>query len=128
MGIPMMGIVDDCIGPQQMGFAQTRYLIDNVSAVMLAIEQARFAKEGLLMISLDQEKAYDRVSWPWLFAVMKDMNFPEEWIAAVELTHRNPTVQFFLNNNFTKDILYKYSILQGGSMSVILYIISIQPL
>ena len=57
MGIRMMEIINDYLGPEQMGFVKIRHLIDNVSAVMLAIEQIRFSDEGLLMISLDQEKA-----------------------------------------------------------------------
>lgn len=56
---------------------------------------------------------------------MKDMNFPDDWITAMELTYHNPTVQFFLNNKFTKEIFCKCGVLRGP-MSVILYIISMQ--
>jgi len=128
MGHRMMEIADEFLSQEQMGFVKNRSLGDNVITVMLTIEQARRKEEVIAMISLDQEKAYDRVRWSWLFAVMKYMGFPDTWIKMIELTYQNPAVRFLVNKNFTDEITYLCGILQGGPISVLLYIISLQPL
>ena len=68
-------------------------MLDNVTTLILVIENARYTtSEKALMISLDQEKAYDRVSWDWLFATMTAMNFPEDWIASIRVLYYKPAV------------------------------------
>ena len=124
----VMKVTDKILNKEQMGFLKTRQLQDNVTAMILAVEQVRYPEQGIIMISLDQEKAYDRVSWSWLFAILKHMKFPKQFVEAIRLTYHNPAVKFLVNNHHTPKIPYNCGVLQRGPLSVILYLISIQPL
>jgi exonuclease III len=124
----MLPLIAKVLPLEQTGFVPGRSMIDNVTALMLLIEDARYTgSEKAIMISLDQEKAYDRVNWEWLFATLTAMNFPQEWIASIRALYHRPAVQFIINNRKTNPILYKCGILQGGPLSVLLYIIALQP-
>ena len=60
-----------------------RSIIDNVLIAfeaMHCIDQRR-GKEALMAVKLNMSKAYDRVEWSYLEAMMRRMSFNEKWIS-----------------------------------------------
>ena len=47
---------------------------------MHCIDQMKKRKEALIAIKLDMSKAYNRVEWVYLEAMMRKMGFHERWI------------------------------------------------
>lgn len=81
------------ISKQQIAFILGRLLIDNAFIALeicLHINSLRGRREGVLAIKMDMMKAYDRVKWNFLCAVMCNFGFPDRWIhlimSCVELT------------------------------------------
>lgn len=56
--------------------------------VLLAQELIHDLQEKLgapnVALKLDMAKAYDRVQWPFLLRVLKQMGFPPRWISFIE--------------------------------------------
>lgn len=40
-------------------------------------------KEGMVAIKVDLEKAYDRISWSFLYQVLHEIGFPHSWIRLI---------------------------------------------
>ena len=61
-----------------MPFDQNRLISDNVLVaykIVYAMKNQRSGKEGYMALKLDISKAYDRVEWDLLEAVLKKLNF-----------------------------------------------------
>jgi exonuclease III len=116
------------ISEQQTAFFKNRQISDNVMAVMLAIEETRiYQKEGMIL-ALDQEKAYDKVRWDWMFRVLEYIGVPDEMIKTIKASYKGPVVRISVNKHLNPNLAFERGVLQGDPLSVLLYIITIQPL
>ena len=79
------------------------------------------------LLSFDQWKAYDRVFIPFLLQVMKAMNFGDLFIQWIEMLHANNMTKFILNS-LTDPIKLLFSVRQGDPITMLLYLIFVEPL
>ncbi|CAN6555765.1 unnamed protein product [Malus baccata var. baccata] len=75
-------VIPDLISPSQNAFVAERQIQDNIGIAhelfhFLKTRKARSQFE--LGIKLDMQKAYDRVEWDFLMAVMEKMGFEDRW-------------------------------------------------
>ncbi|KAK3205160.1 hypothetical protein Dsin_019206 [Dipteronia sinensis] len=90
----------DLISTNQSAFVPGRQIFDNVLVAfetLHSIAQKKIGKKRLMAIKLDMSKAYDRVKWSFLGAVMLKMNFPPRWIGLIMDCISFLTFSFLLN-------------------------------
>ncbi|RVW45101.1 putative ribonuclease H protein [Vitis vinifera] len=68
------------ISESQNAFVEDRQILDANEAVDSRLKD----NVGGVLCKLDIEKAYDRVSWSFLLAVLKEMGFGERWIKWID--------------------------------------------
>ena len=82
----MKKILPEVISESQSAFVLGRQITNDVLVafeMMHCIDQKRKGKRGLMAIKLDMSKAYDRVEWEFLEAMMRKLGFQEEWIRLI---------------------------------------------
>nr|XP_009761621.1 PREDICTED: uncharacterized protein LOC104213776 [Nicotiana sylvestris] len=74
-------ILGKLISENQSGFVKGRLITENI-LIAQEIDQGVNKKNrgGNAIIKLDMAKAYDRISWTFLIAVMRKFRFSENWI------------------------------------------------
>nr|BAC82613.1 pol-like protein [Danio rerio] len=84
-------------------------------------------KDGFL-ISLDFEKAFDRVEHDFLFGVLKSFGFGENFIKWVQILYRGAVTRIKCNGFLTDCFKIRRSIRQGCPLSALLYALVAEPL
>ena len=76
--------------------------------------------------SYDLDHAFDRAYIPYIVKVLEQMNFGQKFIRLIIDTHKDITTQFILNG-LTEAIALTFSFRQGDAISMILYLIYVEP-
>jgi hypothetical protein len=82
----LKNILLDIISCYQSAFCPGRLISDNILAAyetMHAMQSRMWGNEGFMDIELDMSKAYDRVEWTFLRAVMNKIGFNSRWVDLV---------------------------------------------
>lgn len=87
----------DCILPTQKTFVKDRCILDNVFLASEASDWAKESSQDLVILLLDFEKAYDRVSWAFLEAAMANLRFSPQWITWVSALYKGVQSSLIVN-------------------------------
>ena len=120
-------VMPEIIKSGQLCSVKHKNILYGISNIISSIDYITAHKIAAYLISLDMFKAYDRVMLDYLVRVMRAMKFPANFIKWVLMLHEGATTSFLLSF-LTKPIQVLFSIRQGDPLSMLLYIIYIEPL
>ncbi|KAE8219019.1 hypothetical protein CF319_g7207 [Tilletia indica] len=95
---------------------------------LLRLPASSLCPPAMVIISLDQRKAYDRVDRTWLFAVLRAVGLPSFLINVLSALYSNPVTRISALGTYGTIIRMLIGVLQGDASSCILYNLSLQPL
>lgn len=81
-----------------------------------------------IFVSLDQEKAFDRVEWNYLFAVLDCFGFPNRLVEVLRLLYTDLETCLVVNGHTSEPITVSRGIRQGCPLSALLFVLCIEPL
>lgn len=118
-------IIPQIISPDQTGFILNRHASSNLKRLSNVIySTAPFSPE--VVISLDAEKAFDRVDWQYLFSTLKKFRFNDSFVSWVKLLYCHPLASVIMNGQQSK-----YFSLDRGTRqdcTPLLFAIAVEPL
>ena len=121
-------IITQIIHPDQTGFITGRYYGDNVRRLLNIISHQQDRKLESVIISLDAQKAFDRVSWQYLFQTLKRFRFGPNFITWMQTLYSSPQAAVKVNGCRSERFTLECGCRQGCSLSPLLFAISIEPL
>lgn len=79
-------------------------------------------------MSLDAEKAFDRIEWNYLFETLKRFGLGTKYLNWFKLIYNEPIAQVITNNNISKLFNLARGTRQGCPSSPFLFLFAIEPL
>lgn len=82
----LKGMLDVVVSDTQSAFIPGRLISDNIMVayeVMHYLKRKKVGKDGYMALKLDMSKAYDRMEWEFLKAILRKMGFSQWWVHLV---------------------------------------------
>lgn len=128
MAIRLENILPKIIHEDQTGFIKNRQMVHNIRRLFDIIYSSHSRSYSEILISLDAEKAFDRVEWDYLFSALSRFGFGSTFISWIRLLYASPMSSVQTNKLRSDYFMLERSTRQGCPLSPMLFALAIEPL
>ena len=119
----LKSVLPKIIDCSQSAFIKGRGLLDSILVANEVVEECKLKKKRLAIVKVDYEKAYDSVSWVFLYYMMGRLGFCARWIGWIKECLESSTISILVNGSPTKEFVPTRGLRQGDPMAPFLFLI-----
>ena len=116
------------INEDQTGFIRGRFSHSNVRRLLNVVQYSSQMQHRALVISLDAEKAFDRVEWRFMWDALDRFGLGEEFINWIKLIYHSPEACILTNGMRSSPFPLGRGTRQGCPLSPLLFALTLEPL
>ncbi|CAM4682067.1 unnamed protein product, partial [Caretta caretta] len=120
-------VLADVIHPDQTYTILDRSIFDNLFLVRDLLELGRRDGLSFALLSLDQEKAFDRVDHGYLLSTLQAFDFRHQFVGFLRVLYASAECLVKLNWTLTEPVSFGRGVRQGCPLSGQLYALVIEP-
>ena len=124
----MKPILSGLISKEQSGYVEGRQIMVNISLVQEMIHTLNSRKNVGMMMQLDLSKAYDKVNWNYLEAILRAFGFSNQWIGWILALIKSTKFSILVNGAPTDQFSPSRGLRRGDLLSPFLFVILMEGL
>ncbi|XP_028067839.1 uncharacterized protein LOC114270505 [Camellia sinensis] len=123
-------LLNDLVSPNQSSFIPNRATHDNIIITQQLIHTLRHkkGKYGGLVIKIDLEKVYDKLSWDFLRATLEEFNLNQHWIDLIMSCVAFVSFSILWNGETMNNFSPGRGLRQGDPLSPYLFVLCMERL
>lgn len=94
-------ILPELIDEDQTGFIKSRQTHDNIRRTLHLIDKIERENKTAVLLSLDAEKAFDRVNWEFLYQTLDRFGFNKHFVNIIRSLYQLPTAKIKINGSLS---------------------------
>jgi len=107
---------------------QGNTIFDAVATVRDAVAYATDTRTPMCVVTIDFQEAFDNISHTYLFAVLQEHGFSEQFQNRLKRMYDNAQSAVQINGYTSSPVSIRSSVRQGCPLSMILYALCLNPL
>ncbi len=128
IALRLENVIPKIIHSDQTGFIKNRQGADNVRRLFHVIDAAQKREHPMMIVSMDAEKAFDRIEPNFLTCTLRAMNFGDTFIQYIKTLFNDPKAQIVTNGVLSDAFSLSRGCRQGCPSSPGLFAIAMEPL
>ena len=121
-------VLSSLVDPDQTCSVPGRSITPNVTLLRDVLDYIERTNESGILVSLDQEKAFDRVNHSFLFRLLEHLGFGPSFVNWVHTLYTGANMRIILNGYLSGKIELKRGVRQGDPLSPLLYVLCVEVL
>ena len=128
IAVRLSTVVPQIIHDSQAAFLPGRHIENQTQLCRVMTDYCEATESNGVLISLDQEKAYDRIKHDYLWTTLARFHIPRSLIKRIKRLYECARTTVIINGEISPSFLVTRGVRQGDPLSCILFILAIEPL
>ena len=128
IALRLSGVLDSIVDPDQTCSIPGRSISSNIITLRDTLDYIERTNETGILISLDQEKAFNRVDRDFLMALLQGFGFGPDFCHWIRTFYHDAHMRIILNGWLTDKVPLLRGVRQGDSLSPLLYVLCVEVL
>lgn len=125
LSVRLSSVIDKLI--HQTGFIPKRHSSSNLRRLFNIIYSQNVHTDDLVIVSLDAEKAFDQLEWPYLFAALRKFETGDNFEKWMRILYHKSRARILTNRILSPPFSLHRGSRQGCSLSPLLFALALEP-